>query len=153
VLVVEIIEYQRDVSNSDACSFFMKDLADANEVSLEEQHIDMSQVLNLLEDEKERVHQLLPNFSLPEPLGASQLYACIAKGSQKVAQGKKSTNAHYIDVELCVLRLENVETDLLITLSAPRRETNRGGGVGAELSNVFKEILTSLNIQDWSLFG
>ena len=74
----------------------------------------------------------------------SQSYACIAKGSQKLAQGKGSTNAHFSDVGMCVMWLENVETDLLITLSIPHRETNHGEGVWAEHSDVFKEVLTGL---------
>ena len=75
----------------------------------------------------------------------SQSYACIAKGSQKVAQGKGSTNAHFSDVGMCVMWLENVETDLLITLSIHLRETNHGEGVWSEHSDVFKEVLTGFD--------
>ena len=158
VLVIEILEYQ-NVANGDACAFFLKDLASANEASTEVQHIRSSRVVNLLEDEK-RETQLLPNFLLPASLEiSSQLHACITKGSQKVAQGKDSTNnsnARWIDVEICVLRLENVHTDLLITLSVPRREIkceDEGGGEGEQCSEVFKEVLLGFNIKDWSIFG
>ncbi|KAL7543075.1 hypothetical protein ACHAXR_012396 [Thalassiosira sp. AJA248-18] len=152
VLVVEILECQKNVENSDACAFFLKDLADANEAFLEDQCIHSGQVVDLDQDDKKK-EKLFPNFSLPASLHTSQLHACIARGSQKVAQGKGSTsNAHWIDVEICALRLKSVETDLLLTLSIPRK-ANKIEGMEAEHSDVFKGILSSFNINDWSLFG
>ena len=158
VLVIEILEYQ-NVANGDACAFFLKDLASANEASTEVQHIRSCQIVNLLENDKTKMMKLLPNLSLPASLEkSSQLHACIAKGSQKVAQGKYSTNnsnARWIDVEICVLRLENVQTDLLITLSVPRRGIkceDEGGGEGEQCSEVFREVLLGFNILDWSIF-
>eukprot|EP00571_Detonula_confervacea_P002548 CAMPEP_0172318650 /NCGR_PEP_ID=MMETSP1058-20130122/35477_1 /TAXON_ID=83371 /ORGANISM="Detonula confervacea, Strain CCMP 353" /LENGTH=200 /DNA_ID=CAMNT_0013033529 /DNA_START=8 /DNA_END=607 /DNA_ORIENTATION=+ len=158
VLVFEILQYQSDVENSNACSFFLKDLADANEASLEEQQIHSEQVVNLLLDgnnDEKKGQLFLPSLSLPASMdNPLELYACISRGSQKVAQGKKGSttkDAHWIDVELCVLRLKNVETDLLVSLSIPRRENDDSGeGLVADYhSGAFKEIVTSFNIRDW----
>ena len=152
VLVIEILEYQTNVENNDACNFFLKDLGDANETPPEEQVIYSNQVINLLgnacEINKERI---LPSLVLP-PLTTltSQLHACISSGTQKVKQ-KGLTTSQCIDIELCALRLKDIDTDLLITLSIPRREGKDGSSdVGEE---IFKQILASFNIQDYSLFG
>ena len=142
----------------------MKDLADANDVPLEEQHIHSSQILNLLSNDDDGTRQLLPNFALPTTTDATtnDLYACISGGRQKVVQGKKgSTNdsndtAHWIDVEMFVLRLKNVETDILISLSAPHVENISDGKEKVrmgEYSTTFKSVLAGFNIRDWSLFG
>ena len=84
----------------------------------------------------------------------------------------QAATPRWIDVEMFVLRLESVETDLLITLSVPRRRTtgennedDDGGGVercgesGGDVdavgrySDAFESILASFYIKDWSLFG
>ena len=157
VLVVEILEFQSNVDNSNACDFFLTDLGDAN--GAVEQIIHTSRVVNLLgfacEENKE---QLFPSLALmPTTTLQSQLHACVARGSQKIVQ-KGNTAAHWVDIELCALRLKDVETDLLITLSIPRKEEkNRSSGDSRNVAGVddeiFKQILTSFNIKDWSLFG
>ena len=157
MLVVEILEHQSDVQNADACSFFLKDLADANEAPLKEQHIHSGRIIDLIRDREGR-ERALTKFSLPEPLpDAVRLHACVARGSQKVAQGKGNEAAEWIDVEVCVLRLEHVETDLMISLSVPRRGSVGREGVAEagdeEQSELFKEVLANFNICDWGLFG
>jgi len=155
VLVIEILEYQTNVENNDACNFFLKDLGDANETPPEEQVIHSNQVINLLgnacEMNKERI---LPSLALPPSTTlTSQLHACISRGTQKVKQ-KGSITSQCIDIELCALRLKDIDTDLLITLSIPRRnsgsDSDGGSNVGEE---IFKQILASFNIKDYSLFG
>lgn len=155
-MVFEILEHQSNVENSNACSFFLKDLADANEASVVQQTIIISnEIVDLLRD-GEKKERLLPNFSLPPvSLKLRQLYACVARESQKVVQGKGSTKSdpHWIDVDMCVLRLRNVETDFLITLSIPRKEIGEEDVGGEGPSSVFMDILNSFNVKDWSLFG
>ena len=149
VLVIEILEYQTNVENNDACNFFLKDLGDANETPPEEQVIHSNQVINLLGNACEiNKEQILPSLVLPPSTTlTSQLHACISRGTQKVKQ-KGSSTSECIDIELCALRLKDIDTDLLITLSIPR--TDGGSNVGEE---IFKQILASFNIQDYSLFG
>ena len=95
--------------------------------------------------------QILPSFVLPPSTTlTSQLHACISSGTQKVKQ-KGQTTSQCIDIELCALRLKDIDTDLLISLSIPRRGGKDGGSnLGEE---IFKQILASFNIQDYSLFG
>lgn len=181
VLVIEILEYQKDITNKNACSFFLKDLADANEALSGEQCIHNSRVLSSEDgNDKMELGELLSSLSMPTKGEDVYCHVCLARGSQKVIQGKAKDNttsttnnnannnaAHWIDVELCALRLRNVDTDLLITLSIPRTDTIMGEeeemGVGStaagavvgeeQYSDVFRKILASFNIRDWSLFG
>ena len=70
----------------------------------------------------------------------------------------------WICVELCVVRLPSVGTDLLITLSAPSK-TNphhdeessamavaNGNDNRAAFLKVFQQVISSSQIRDWSLF-
>ena len=152
VLVIEILEYQTNVENNDACNFFLKDLGEANETPPEEQVIHSNQIINLLGNACEmNKEQILPSLVLPPSTTlTSQLHACISSGTQKVKQ-KGQTTSQCIDIELCALRLKDIDTDLLISLSIPRRGGKDGGSnLGEE---IFKQILASFNIQDYSLFG
>ena len=110
VLVIEILEYQTNVENNDACNFFLKDLGDANETPPEEQVIHSNQVINLLGNACEmNKEQILPSLVLPPSTTlTSQLHACIARGTQKVKQ-KGSITSQCIDIELCALRLKDIE--------------------------------------------
>ena len=57
-----------------------------------------------------------------------------------------------VRVELCVIRLPPVKTDLLLTLSTPRSTMARRDD-GSAPSAAFAVILSTLQITDWSLFG
>ena len=169
VLVIEILEYQIHVANIDACSYFLNDLAETNEASslriIESSNI----IVNLHPDDDsngEMKMMWFPNLSIPASLMGEQCCACITRGSQKVAQGGRegsTTNndndTHWIDVEICVLRLPTVQTDLLITLSTPQRSDAvrsdaDAGAVGQYNSGtLFQQILKTVNIKDWSLFA
>mmetsp|Transcript_14222 Transcript_14222/g.24305 ORF Transcript_14222/g.24305 Transcript_14222/m.24305 type:complete len:223 (-) Transcript_14222:105-773(-) len=202
VLVVEILEYQHSVTNDVAPNFFWMDLADSNGVPMDQRHnnLENSEVINLLDDEedvkKQRRHEILPNFSIPSSLlrknnatsSINNLHnvCCLTTGIQNVVQGKEghetAAAAQCIHIEMCILRLTVVETDLLITLSVPTttattsRSSNNeqeattknmdideggngntttfGGTIGdKQYSNVFQQILKSFQIKDWSLFG
>lgn len=150
VLVFEILERQSDVSDEDACDFFMGDLAESNEA--EEHVVRDGRVVNVPDD------GLLPKLNLPSSWNGSshRTCACVARGSQRVARerGSRAGEPGWIDVEMCVMRLAGADTDLLVTLSSPRRgsEVNDGGGAGG-MSDVFGEVLRSFCIKDWSLFG
>ena len=129
-------------------------MGDANETPPEEQVIHSNEVINLLGNACEmNKEQILPSLVLPPSTTlTSQLYACISRGTQKVKQ-KGQTTSQCIDIELCTLRLKDIDTDLLITLSIPRRAGNSGKDGSDVGEEIFKQILTSFNIQDYSLFG
>jgi hypothetical protein len=146
------------------------------------QHDDDDTKNNNNNDEMEKM-AWFPNLSIPASSSSSKdakCCACIARGSQKVvgsATNKTNNDAtsHWINVEICVLRLPTVQTDLLITLSTPSpqheqiiklcdkpttvqkseaKEDGTGDSVSDEYyyGDTFQQILKTLNIIDWSLF-
>ncbi len=142
VLVVEILEYQIDVKNEDASMFFFNDLADANGVSQNDTTITQSNVFSVKDDNTTK-QKYFGKFSFSTSTQQSEAHACIAVGRQQVAE--KS-----LRIEMCVLRLTDVTTDLLITLSIP---DNKQISVGEDgLSNMFREFLSTFCITDWGLF-
>ena len=193
--MIEIIEHQINVANNEACSYFLKDLADSNEAAslriMESSHV----IVNVHHDDDENndgeTNRMtwFPNLSLPAlPSTKEQCCcACIARGSQKVVTARggevvvvgdkdrpftnndNDASSHWIDVDICVLRLPVVQTDLLITLSTPQQqqkqlrrqqqkqndEIQSDAGVGsAELySPLFRQVLNTFHIKDWSLFA
>ena len=144
-MIVEVLEHQTDVDNSAACSFFLSDLADANGASSEEQRVYESQVVSL-----EKTQQLLPNFALPASMDASKCHACTAIGSQTITKGKNCADAQIVRVELCALRLQDIDTDMLITLSLPTKNHEEITPAHSH-SHVFKDILKSLVIVNWDI--
>ena len=199
MLVIEILEHQSDVTNSDACAYFLKDLADSNEASslhiVESSHVIVT--LHHNDDNNNSINGEMkkmtwfPYLSIPASSSKdANCCACIARGSQKVMRtrgGNEGSSAKinnhdddatlshiiWIDVEICVLRLPTVRTDLLITLSTPQHEqiicdttTTTVRNCDAEEDGedsvsdyhnpygvYFQQILNSLNINDWSLFA
>ena len=180
VIVVEILQYQDDAQDG---TFFFNDLGEANGIittttneQQEQSIIHSSRVVNLLGHacEEGNKEQIFPELTLPPCTTLqSQVCACLVNGSQQVVK-EKSRNAsendnnnddnaaaaQWIDIEMCALRLKDIETDILITLSVPRKED--GGrannspvsGTTAEgRGDMFKQILASFNIRDYSLFG
>lgn len=189
--MIEIVEHQIDVANSDACSYFLNDLADSNEAAslriIESSH----NIVNVHHDDDENNGETnrmtwFPNLSLPASPSTNEqcCSACIARGSQKVVTARggevvgvgdkdrpftnndNDASSHWIDVDICVLRLPVVQTDLLITLSTPQQQLRRqqqkqndeiqtDADVGsAELySPLFRQVLHTFHIKDWSLFA
>lgn len=137
-MVIEILEHQSDVKNEDAITFFINDLADANGVSQNDMTIQSNKLMFSVNDDQKYFQKLSLSTQQSESL------ACIAVGKQQV--GDKS-----LRIEICVLRLTDVTTDLLITLSIP--DTKHGLVLGEDgLSNVFRDLLYSFCITDWTLF-
>ncbi len=197
MLIIEILEHQMDVTNSDACAYFLKDLADSHDEVSSSHIVESSHVIVSLQhhnddtsndnnDEMEKM-TWFPNLSIPassSSLKETKCCACIARGSQKLvgsATNKNNndvTTSHWMNVEICVLRLPTVQTDLLITLSTPSpqheqiivlndkpttvqkseaKEDGTGDSISDDdhqyyLGDTFQQILKTLNIIDWSLF-
>lgn len=142
-VVIEILEYQNDVADDGASLFFFNNLADDNGITSPE---------NVRYNTNVTAPPIKP---VPSLTNVAQHIGC---GEQKIAPGRdydvngnrRDVAKEWIRVELCVLRLKEKETDILVTLCTPcayisdRRDS---------LSDVFLQILNSLNIRDWSLFG
>jgi hypothetical protein len=156
VMVVEILQYQDDVNNEDAAQFFFKDLADSNGCGDDDSMLESSRVFDNAtssnDEEKSEEHDVVHNILNTIKQSSATNCCVIAIGSQRVIQGKAYTGTgaaaeNNIRVEMCIMRLESVETDLLITLSTPSDEPSTG------LSNHFRNILCEFYINDWDLFG
>lgn len=81
-------------------------------------------------------------------------------GFQRVKMGRsvdvggypRSQEERHVRLELGLVRLPSVQTDLLLTLSTPCAP-NPKESASPEQSADFRTILTTLQIRDWSLFG
>ncbi len=91
-------------------------------------------------------------------------YGCVASGLQAVSKGRQGAEAaNQVAVLLAVLRLPSVRSDLLLTLNspvtiAPQSQAAEHAGAGAKLRHaqapaLMLQLLASLQIVDWSLFG
>ncbi|CAJ1946438.1 unnamed protein product [Cylindrotheca closterium] len=135
VLVVEILERQK-VSDAGAAAFFFKDLAESN-----------GSTENKFEPKDIPAGTNLMNCSL-----------CAGVGIQKVAMGKdhdmagnpRQQEVRLVQVEMCVFRLANVGTDLLVTISKPISDLSNKNSSGSE---PFHKAISSLQVRNWGLFG
>lgn len=189
-LVIEILERQDEVNDEEAPHFFFHDLADANQkeengvgtdstrndgatATSSSPSIEYSNIWTVGtegnggkgEEGKDKQENgenknLMPKLS-------SRVKACSCVGFQSISPLRNQAEvevgkASEIRVELCVVRLEAVQTDLLISLSMPifSGETNMGGlsnrkkkKRGQGHSELFKLILADFEVADWSLFA
>lgn len=95
-----------------------------------------------MKDDDATKQKYFQSFSL-SIANQSESYACISVANQQYADS-------CLRIEMCVLRLKHVSTDLLITLSIPQNKPVTVGDDG--LSNLFRGILSTFCIKDWSLF-
>jgi hypothetical protein len=159
VFIVEILQHQSDVKNEDAAHFFLGDLAESNGCSDDDWKVLYSKVFDkgMVGINATSCEEDIPTILLEKIKQSSngRTGSCImAVGSQNVVQGRvySGTGADVgksIIVEMCILRLEHVETDLLITLSTPNVSVAKSD----ELSTTFRGLLSNFCIVDWSLFG
>jgi hypothetical protein len=137
-LVIEILDHQASISNETAAKYFFDDLAEANGCSLT--------------DGSSTSFAAIKNSSA----ATSSLAMFTGIGMQRVAKGRDKDLAGNlrvlpiidVEIELCVIRLPQVTTDLLVTLSR-----TKSAPAATEFSDEFQRILATLQIRDWSLFG
>jgi len=158
VLVVEILAREEDVSDSDAAKFFFDDLAESNgAIAAEERRMDFAQVASV--GGSAGVSSLMPRLN-------KAATACTAIGVQRVALGRdrkvggesEPRSDHWaVRIEMCILRLEKEETDLLISMTRPIQDGSdktMGDIMAASThSKLFLEIIETFAIQNWDLFG
>lgn len=145
MFVVEILELQSEVADAKAAKHFFDDLAEANNAA-------PNSVLHY-SDQPQDIVQI---NNLPE-----SAVLCFGAGYQHVALGRDSDHFGnprtqeilWVLVELCLIRLPSVETDLLITLSTPNEPNPQEGTLQHQATNDFQQALTSFQIRDWRLFG
>lgn len=127
--VIEILERQDSVPDDEAARFFFDDLAGANGSK----------------ESSFSVQTVTSELNMHSGIGMQRF----AKGKDYDAEGNLRPHQEVVDVqiELCVVRLAQVETDLLLTLSRNKSKADE------KLSEEFRRILSTLRILDWDLFG
>ena len=139
MLVFEILEYQKDVSNDHAAQYFFEDLAEADGSSLPSQR------------------KILSSFQAENPsllIGCScNALACV--GVKRVLLGRDGAGGTlFAKVELLLFRMRDAGTDFLITLTSPisADEFNRCS-INSEFENIMKQLNASFQVLDFGLFG
>lgn len=178
VLVVEILDRENGVADDAAAKFFFDDLADSNGANVDgvDRRLDYTQTVAVgiaaataarTTSTKDTGNDTGDDVNLMPSLNRNAI-ACTCIGVQRVSLGKEraipgqpksdsQNNRWAVRVELCALRLEEVETDLLITLTRPIQN-----GADKEIdemieiqqhSQLFLEIIGSFSVENWDLFG
>lgn len=139
LLVIEILDYQNDVTDDQAAEYFFTDLAESNGVA-NQQDVSFS-----------RSNQVAVIPALP-----ATTTLCTGCGSQRIIQGRENVSRPsepiWINVELCAIRMPSVSTDILITLSSRTATNPQDNSNGPTPSVLFLEILRSFQVRNWSLF-
>lgn len=162
LLVVELLDRQT-VSDADAAGFFFQDLAEANGIVESPSSSTMP-----TSSCQFQVQPLVTNANLTVKPGVSEATPCSGIGIQKIAMGRETDVAgnrreqeiKLTRVELCVLRLNEVGTDILVTLSKPIQQSSLNEPIEVvcakttkTFSDTFCRCIASFEIKDWGLFG
>lgn len=190
VLVIEVLEHQSSVTNETAADYFFRDLAGADNnnalfvVPVEDGEQDDGFMLRF---QPQATPPSTDNLHLASPATTAATaglegvavvggigYQTVAKGRDYDVAGNKRTDQEIqtIRIELCVIRLPNVGTDLLVSLSKPilkiSNTDEKSGNSNSDntdsalqnepiteqsWSDVFQCVLSSFQIRDWELFG
>jgi len=154
-IIVELLERQK-ILDEEAATFFFGDLMEANGGDVTcgiKKGLGFQQVLEVGKSESKESLAIGSKNLTPEL--SARVMACTCVGTQNIAHKKgehKLQKASKVRVELCVVRLASVQTDLLITLTMPCAvdgDENENKGHGA----LFLSILKTLKVEDWSLFS
>lgn len=159
VLVVEILELQ-PVDANQAASFFFNDLAESNGCDPTQLSFAANEPVVVTNTDMALVSSLVAQ----QP--AVDAILCSGSGFQRVTMGRATNVAenarlpqemHHVSIQLAVFRLPQHATDLLVTLSTPSAAIGDDDhGDNCELqrqAELFRKIISSLQIRDWSLFG
>ena len=144
LLVMEILEQQTSIPNDGAAEFFFRDLAESNGITSPEDF----RFSSFQENEQFHPVQLPP-----------QSVFCFGKGFQRISRGKdndlsgnscNSQDPRWVGIDLGLIRLPSVQAEILVTLSVSDESNPQETTATSEL---FRRIFSSIQIQDWGLFG
>uniref|UniRef100_A0A7S1APN3 Ran guanine nucleotide release factor n=1 Tax=Noctiluca scintillans TaxID=2966 RepID=A0A7S1APN3_NOCSC len=135
-LVCEILQ-KAGVKDSEAVKFFLADLADSNDAR-------SSAVVQSRRLGAEEV-----------PYLPAEVACFSGLGEQMIAKFKE-VSANKVEIHLCVIRLAEQETDIVVSFNSPSAIDPESSSAGATLTvapaSVFEQIIKSLRIVDWNLF-
>ena len=140
------LQEHHDIANAEAADFFFNDLATANDA----EQAAITSTSELRSD-------ALPGL----PQGT---FATLVIGQQTIGKGRNGSSAlNKIQIQLLIVRLPEHSTDMLITLNTPvfihhdsvaAVEVTPGYKHRHEdAPALFQQMLTTLKILDWGLFG
>jgi hypothetical protein len=183
-LIIEILGRENDIKDENAAMFFFRDLAEANGPGCSDDDIifdcvwnndNVSDSVNSVGMEETHIQQKRsPQILMPKLLPSLQVKVCTCVGYQSISPLKNNKEledgkADRVLIELCVVRLEAADTDILITLSMPHRDHETDSALEQSPreadktqdtrrtesghSNLYKDIIDSFEILDWGLFG
>jgi hypothetical protein len=105
--------------------------------------------------------ETLPSSDFPN-LPETTTYAQLIIGRQSVSKFRESSStSNMVNIYLLVIRLKNVDTDVLITYNHPVRinPASSSAATGAREGSVelavenFRELVKSFVVRDWGLFN
>lgn len=150
--IIELLELKENVTDVGSARWFLQDLA-----------VEQASQNSLVVQEESRV----PAANIPNLDESTTVNAVI--GTMTISKGRQGPEAsNLVRVYLANIRLTRVETDILITVYEPlaiseQSESAATVGAGATVpatvagcmaaSDVFKQVLSTFKILDWSLFG
>ena len=149
-IIVEILE-REEIPDKEAASYFFWDLAEANGPVSEgekKKGLTYSRIFDVgvSEDKSDRTDD---SNLMPALTRKVKACACIGKQNIGPLRGQtKTEKASKVRIELCVVRLDCMETDILITLTMPCSDKGEHG-----LSSLFRVMLKSFKVEDWTLFA
>ncbi len=151
VLVVEILQRQ-DVDDPNAALFFFMDLAESNGITHPRDYTFQTATTTTT---------TTTNLLSTQIEGA---IPCAGMGFQKIAIGRdyniqgqprENQEIRWTRIEMCAFRLSSVETDLLVTITKPLPNPNEppaDANNSISWTECFQRIVSSMKIQDWTLF-
>ncbi|XP_024396857.1 uncharacterized protein [Physcomitrium patens] len=150
--IIELLELKENVADAGSARWFLEDLA-----------VEQAFENTLIVEDESRI----PAANIPNLEANTTVNAVI--GTMEIAKGRQGVEAsNNVRVYLANIRLRVVETDILITVYEPlniseHSESAAAVGAGATLpaaqagllpaADVFKQVLSTFRIHDWSLFG
>merc|ERR1712071_633671 len=189
-LIIEILERETtnisdNSSSGEVCSFFWNDLADANSAPsehdcgrliMEKHYISLDDNIDEVnKDEKDYLYSCLRRNFQNVPNGIA--YFCMGKqlvigAGMRTSDPRAASIQDWVIVQMCILRLEHVQTDLIISLSTPiaskndecklssstekakaeNIKTKKTDSNSCLYTSIFGEIVASFKVIDWSLF-
>eukprot|EP00210_Caulerpa_lentillifera_P004684 g4469.t1 len=148
--IFEIFERPEHLPDQDAVMYYWNDLVSTNEATYES-----------IQD-----IQVLECRTLRLTRDQSRCFATKLTGEQLIAKDKDSiTIANLIQVDLCLIRLQVVNTDLVLSLNTPLQIHEQSSSSivlssqqphlekKSNASFLFKSIVETAFIADWSLFN
>jgi hypothetical protein len=167
LLVIEILQRESSVENNDqAGEYFFKDLVENNGVVVGD--APKFQSIPIVRRRQQQQQSTSNNNNNNTLLNTPGIYVCGGIGYQEVPMGRDVEDVagnsrrpvqetrQKVRIDLVLFRLQQQGTDLLITLTTPVQSKN---GIGTDesttssLNPILNQVITTLTIHDWGLFG